>query len=292
MQKKNRRQQRTKRVGGAGGVIKRYLAEDPYIVQFVGYYADAGISKDKPKHQDRFIQTDKPQLKEYFKKLNQDEYTPNNSGEIEAVKKVKELFSNKKDFLMNYGVDESDIDSAFTQKFMELAPVVNPDSFISANPMAKDAYFSKANDRNFSEVNPMIVPKVPIEQTGNRIARNPLTIPTRGDKIPAAQKELDDMEATRKEFEEKRAEANKYYDKIDQMGKIYEARKAQHAAIKSNFLTPSNSKSDANILADSQYEAAANLKEMEAERSEGGSKKSRRRRNQRRNQRRNRSRKQ
>jgi hypothetical protein len=267
MQKKNRRQQRTKRVGGAGGFLSRLLETGPYIAQFVQYYADAGGSDDKPKHQVRFITVDAPQLMEYFQKINRG-YEPN-EDEKDAVARVKAMFLQKEDFHRNYGTAVS-LNSDFSKMFMELATVVNPtvvsDEFESKNPLVRTMPI--VNTERFSEVNPMIAQRAAAE------------------KRAADKKELDEMEARRKDFEQKTAESNEYYAKIDEMGNAYEAKK-------NNRMKLPEVKSDANIFANSNEKAFEGLQQLEADHTaditDGGAKKSRR--NQRRNQRRNRSRK-
>ena len=102
--RKNRRQRRTRRVGGGLTSFLRSCSSDPYIVKFVQNYEQAGQSSDKVKHRKRFLEEDSIELKKYFRKINQGVDPCEN--EKDAVKTVRELFSEKEAFMKNYGASE------------------------------------------------------------------------------------------------------------------------------------------------------------------------------------------
>lgn len=276
MQKKNRRQQRTKRVGGGLTSFLRSCSSDPYIVKFVQNYNQAGESDDKPKHQKRFIDEDALELKKYFRKINQGGEPCEN--EKDALKTVRELFSNKVDFMKNYGASEDIGDrfeqSPFQQMFLEVAPVVNRDSFV------------------FVQSNPMVRNNNPVElendfKTNRKISMlyaNPDV------KTEAQRSNILLQKVQPKLVQKAENEASEY----DLYGSEPEKFEYSSPVDESKRLPNTMANNESSAMGEIQKLEEERSKDMnvEAERKEGGAKKSHRRRNQRRNQRRNRSRKQ
>ena len=254
MQKKNRRQQRTKRVGGGLTSFLRSCSSDPYIVQFVEKYKQAGESDDKPKHQKRFIDEDAVELRKYFRKINEGGEPCEN--EKDALKTVRELFSNKEDFMKNYGapaeIGDRDEQTPFQYMFLELSPVVNPDSFVfvQSNPLVR-------NNDDFRD----------IDSKPNRKISNLYTNPDVKNELMRSNLLLEKVKP-------------KLVDKAENEASAYDNYGSEPSRVE--YTRPGVTLESSEDLAQKEVQRLEDER-TGAERKEGGAKKSRRRRNQRRN---------
>lgn len=274
MQKKNRRHQRTKRVGGGLTSFLRSCSSEPYIVQFVEKYKQAGESDDKPKHQKRFMEKDAPKLMEYFQKLNGGEEPCGN--EKAALATVKDLISKKEEFHANYGIPDS-LNSNFSKMFMELARVVNPvvvsESFESKNPFSTDDIRTNVGEQKL--LNDVI-----------RESQNAMRLAEEEEKRRLAEEEEENKVGYQQYGETVGPDSIKPHENPLRTSGVSGPK--LNYGVSTGNKSSSLTKKPLNISTTSEDLAQKEVQQMEAERTgaertEGGAKKSRRRRNQRRN---------